>query len=68
MSSAFDRFRAYRWMNNAMASISHLFAGWPYFPQASHADSYRGRFGDRERRVVGLGADRRRGGAGERVV
>ena len=55
-------------MNNAMASISHLFAGWPYFPQASHADSYHCRFGERERRAVGLGADRRLGGAGERAI
>ena len=44
-----------------MASISHLVAGWPYFPQASHAASYLGLLGERGRREVGFGADRRRG-------
>ena len=43
-------------MNKAMASISHLDAGWPYFPQASQADSYRGLVGERD---VGFGAERR---------
>ena len=46
-------------MNKAMASISHLVAGWPYFPQASQADSNRGLVGERDRRDVGFGADRR---------